>query len=405
MTILVVDNSAADRQFCRRLLEERYGRDLELHEAANGLKALKLCDAKPPDCIFLDSQLPDLTPVEFLTHIQPAAPAGSPGAGITAFAVVILTRRGDERVAVDAIRAGAQDFLVKDFMTSETLHLAVTKATEKIALIRALQDERDRLAASLAEKEVLLQEVHHRVKNNLQVIVSLLRMQALNIRDESAARALRDSRNRVESMALIHEQLYQSNDLREVDLPSQITTLTASLIQSYAVDPARITWRVSIEPMRLAVDRAIPVGLILNELISNALQHAFPDARRGVLTISGGPRGEEVVLEVRDDGVGLPARIRPESAQSLGLQIIRVLTRQVKGSLEWAIGPTGNADQPADRTDSAAGVRKPGTAVRLTFPSGSSIPPNPPSYEVPGPGSTPKENHGNKKIQTAGGGR
>ena len=214
--------------------------------------------------------------------------------------------------------------------------MAVRKATEKVSLIRALQGERDRLTRSLAEKEILIQEVHHRVKNNLAVIASLLRLQATALADDRLSSALRDSQNRVESMALIHEQLYANADLREVNLAQHASLLAGGLFHSYGIDAARISWRVALEPLRLGVDQAIPLGLILNELVSNALKHAFPDGRCGELVIEGGRDGRIIYLTVRDDGIGVPPGVERVRPNSLGMQIIQILTRQLKGTFEVA---------------------------------------------------------------------
>jgi FixJ family two-component response regulator len=209
----MVDDSAADRKRCRVLLEEQHGSGLEFIEAPDAAHGLDLCRAAPPDCVLLDYQLSGMTGLEFLGHLTRDAPAG-----VLTFAVVMLTGVASEQVAIQAMKNGAQDYLVKDRLTAEALSSAVKNATEKVALIRALKTEHDRLAASLAEKDTLLKEVHHRVKNNLQVIASLLRLQADGIGDRRLTVALRESQNRVESMALIHEQLYEAEDLREVDL-------------------------------------------------------------------------------------------------------------------------------------------------------------------------------------------
>jgi two-component sensor histidine kinase len=200
-----------------------------------------------------------------------------------------------------------------------------------------IEEDRARLARSLAEKDVLLKEVHHRVKNNLQIIASLLRMQAQSSQNPELAAALRDSQNRVESMALIHEQLYESGDLREVDVAHNTSMLISHLLHSFGIDPARVTGRVSIQPFLLNVVQAIPVGLILNELISNALKHAFPDTRQGSIVVEGRTDRGAVHLSVRDDGVGLPPGFDVEKTEgSLGLRIVSILVRQLKGSLHVA---------------------------------------------------------------------
>ena len=346
----MVDDSAADRKLCRVLLEERHGSGLEFIEARDAAQGLDLCRTSSPDCVLLDYKLTDMTGLEFLSHLTRGEPADLP-----AFAVVMLTSVASEQVAVQAMKGGAQDYLVKDGVTAEGLSSAVKKATEKVGLIRSLKTERDllavshaelavshaelaaslaELAASLTEKDALLKEVHHRVKNNLQVIASLLRLQADGIGDPRVTVALRESQNRVESMALIHEQLYETEDLQEVDLARHASLLASNLVHSYAVDEGRISWKVSVDAMPLTVDRAIPAGLILNELISNAFKHAFPGGRKGFLSIEGRRRNGAVVLEVRDDGVGMSQDAGRARPKSLGLEIVAILTRQLKGTFE-----------------------------------------------------------------------
>jgi len=206
--------------------------------------------------------------------------------------------------------------------------------------------ERDRLVRSLAEKEVLLKEVQHRVKNNLQVITSLLRMQEENTKYPQVAAALRECQHRVESMALIHEQLYESEDLRVIDIAANANLLLSNLLHSFGVDPARITGRVAIEPLLLGVDQAIPANLILNELISNALKHAFPGARTGAIVVDGHVANGDVHLSVRDDGIGIP----DDLVIANGLRIVTILARQLKGALTY------------DRSS--------GTVFRVCFPKG-----------------------------------
>jgi two-component sensor histidine kinase len=274
-----------------------------------------------------------MTGLEFLTRLHSADPAVEPEC-----AVVMLTGTVSEQIAVDAMKAGAQDYLVKDCISADGLKRAVEKAVEKVGLIRALKSERDRLARSLAEKEILLKEVHHRVKNNLQVIVSLLRLQASQHSDEHIVSPLRESQHRIESMALIHEKLYETDDLREVNLAQHASLLASNLFQSYGAENGRITWRLSLDPLPLGVDQAIPAGLILNELISNALKHAFPNDRAGCISIGGGRRGELVILEVRDNGVGIPPGLASRKPKSLGLEIVNILTRQLKGTFDVESG-------------------------------------------------------------------
>ncbi|MCB1021275.1 MAG: PAS domain S-box protein [Acidobacteria bacterium] len=199
-----------------------------------------------------------------------------------------------------------------------------------------------RLLEALAEKEILLREVHHRVKNNLQVISSLLNLQARATSDEELARAFEESQNRVQSMALIHEQLYEAHDLTDVDFPEYIRQLTSRLFRTYQVRGDRIQLKTTISDVRIGVDLAVPCGLILNELISNSLKHAFPDAREGSIEIRlERMHDASVVLTVADDGVGLPPDVGFWSTKTLGLRLVRSLVRQIDGEIDLA-GPPGS---------------------------------------------------------------
>jgi two-component sensor histidine kinase/CheY-like chemotaxis protein len=323
MKVVMIDDSAGDRRLCRMLLEETYGPCLEFWEADAGRSGLDVCRTVTPDCILLDHQLPDMTSLEFLTCLRTCDPGP---------AVVMFTGLASEQAAVDAIKSGAQDYLAKERLTAQTLHSAVEKGTEKVALIRTLKEERDRLAHSLAEKEILLKEVHHRVKNNLQIVASLLRLQAKGAGD--LAQVLTASQHRVESMALIHEQLYDTDNLRDVDLAKQISALSDNLFASFGIDRARISLHLSVEAISLGVDHVVPLSLILNELISNALKHGFPGGRTGSIWIEGGQAAGMLTLAVRDDGVGVPENVEYKKPKSLGLEIVGILTKQLKGTLD-----------------------------------------------------------------------
>jgi len=212
------------------------------------------------------------------------------------------------------------------------------------------------LDQSLAEKDILLNEVHHRVNNNLAVIGSLLRMQAEAFPDDQVADALRGSQLRVESMALIHAHLYDSVDWRAVNFSSYATVLAENLFRAYGVDQSRIHLRVEIGPLELGVDKAIPAGLILNELISNALKHAFPEGRPGLLFIEGKLHNGQVELSIQDDGVGM-GRFAAQTAEprrkSLGMKIMHILCHQLKGTFE----PPRESGEPGS-----------GSIFRLSFP-------------------------------------
>jgi PAS domain S-box-containing protein len=191
------------------------------------------------------------------------------------------------------------------------------------------------LRESLLEKEVLLKEVHHRVKNNLQVVSSLLSLQAEQILDLQAREVFRESQNRVKSMALIHERLYRSQDLANVDFGEYVRNLASSLVNSYRTSVPKVECEICVVPVSLEIDVAIPCGLILNELLSNALKHAFPDGREGSIVVRLEQAGEETLrLSVCDNGVGLPEGFDIRKALSLGYQLVELLADQVRGTLE-----------------------------------------------------------------------
>ncbi len=190
------------------------------------------------------------------------------------------------------------------------------------------------LRTSLEEKEILLREVHHRVKNNLQVVVSLLNLQSQNVPDERVREIFKESRNRIRSMALVHERLYQSSDLSHVDFAEYLRRLTTHLFHSYGLDAGRIELEVDAGDVRLDVNTAVPLGLIINELVSNAIKHAFPDGRRGKIAVGLKPlEGGRFRLAVSDDGAGFPEGVDFRNTESLGMQIVTMLAEQLEGKL------------------------------------------------------------------------
>ena len=189
------------------------------------------------------------------------------------------------------------------------------------------------LRASLHEKEMLLKEVHHRVKNNMQVVSSLLSLQASAAHEPIVQALLRDSQNRVKTMALIHEQLYQAENLARIDFAHFLRCLTTGLVESYGLQRGRVKVQIEADSVWLGVDTAIPCGLIVNELVTNSLKHAFPDNRKGTIRVTMRRDGGQVVLCVADNGVGLPAGFDLHTTESLGLQLVMTLVDQVEGSL------------------------------------------------------------------------
>ena len=197
----------------------------------------------------------------------------------------------------------------------------------------------DTVQATLREKEILLREIHHRVKNNMQVISSLFNLEAGHITAENARRVLKEGQLRIRSMALVHEKLYQSRDLSKIDFADYLRSLAAHLFHFFRVEAGRIRLETKLEPIQLNINSAVPCGLLVNELVSNALKHAFPGDRKG--TVEVGLRRREdgnVELRVADDGVGLPGTLDFRRTESLGLQIVALLVNQLDGTIELGKG-------------------------------------------------------------------
>jgi PAS domain S-box-containing protein len=192
----------------------------------------------------------------------------------------------------------------------------------------------DQLKTSLHEKEVLLREIHHRVKNNLQIIISLLYLQASKTENPGFSEALMESQTRVRSMALIHEKLYQSDNLSSIDFEGYLKNLVANLMVSYGVDRSRVRINIAVADLPMTINTAIPLGLIMNELVSNALKYAFPEGSSGEVSIRGSMEGDTILLRVRDTGRGIPENFDWKHAESLGLNLVQMLIRQLKGTID-----------------------------------------------------------------------
>lgn len=191
----------------------------------------------------------------------------------------------------------------------------------------------EKITASLEEKNVLLQEIHHRVKNNLQVISSLLSLQSNQVENEEVAGILRDSRNRVRSIALVHETLYSSKNLARIETGNYIRSLVQYAIESFGDRAKRVSFRYAIEDQSIGINQAIPCGLILNELVTNSIKHAFPGDASGEIFIElSRLEDSRIRLVVGDTGVGMPETQQTQASDSLGLQIVRTLVKQLNGS-------------------------------------------------------------------------
>jgi two-component sensor histidine kinase len=223
----------------------------------------------------------------------------------------------------EGVRFGQEDKEILSFVSGQTA----------MAIRRKHQE--GQIKESLREKEVLLQEVHHRVKNNMQIISSLLNLQAGQTKDGDFIRMVKDSQSRIRSIALVHEKLYRSRDFTNINFSDYAESLAVHLFQFNQVDSNLVRLQTKLEDVFLDIQTAIPCGLILNELVTNALKHAFPDAIGGEIMVELRPLKQNAFeMIVRDNGVGIPESLDVGNTATLGLQIVATLVRQIEGSME-----------------------------------------------------------------------
>jgi two-component sensor histidine kinase/DNA-binding response OmpR family regulator len=364
--ILLVEDEEHYAYVVSRYFESRNG-EFSITVAESIKAARDRLKESRPDLIITDLKLPDGNGTELLydNSIKNEIP------------IVVVTGWGDEQAAVHAMKQGALDYIVKSQDTiKEMPHIAERALREwnhinqrrlaEEALQNANEDLEKRIhertaelqsvnevlkseiikrkriekkiKASLDEKELLLKEIHHRVKNNLQFICSLLSLKSQQFEDEQIRGIFNECRDRVRSMALIHEKMMSSRDFGNVDFPEYIKDLTNSLYRSFKIDPEDIILNVNVEDMALGIDLAIPFGLIINELVSNSLKYAFPPSRKikGRIDITLRTNSDgEIELNFWDNGVGIPKDLDIKTTKTLGLRLVTILIEdQLMGKCE-----------------------------------------------------------------------
>jgi two-component sensor histidine kinase len=276
-----------------------------------------------PDVILADHSLPHFDGISALEITKNTSP-------FTPF-IFVSGKIGNE-FAVDMLKNGAKDYVFKNNLTK--LVPAIKRVITERDELEELKNSRNQLQEALEEKEMLLKEIHHRVKNNLMIISNLLELQSYYIKDKADLNVFRDSKTRADSMALIHEKLYQSTDLKRINFREYIHSLAFDIFDTYNIAPDRIKLVINVENIILDVNTAIPLGLIINELLTNSLKYAFPDDKKGIITIIFSKTDNIFTLIIKDNGIGLKHGIDFRNTDSLGLEIVNNLTRQIDGNVE-----------------------------------------------------------------------
>ena len=309
--------------------------DYRLFRARSADEALLALVREEFAVIVLDVRMPDLSGYELAQLIK--------GRKRTQHVPIIFLTAyyGEDEDVLQGYGAGAVDYLSKPVnplilrskvaVLVDLFRKTRTLETMNRAMEAEIEERLAQLKASLHEKDTLLREVHHRVKNNLQIVSSLIDLQAARQKSRDVQALFRDARDRVRSMALVHEKLYQSEDLAQTELGTYTKNLMKELFQAHGEVSSKIRLNMQLEPVRLPVDRAIPCGLILNELATNSLKHAFIGRQEGLIEIcltSIGNRSVRLVFQ--DDGKGFPSGFNWHATESLGLRLVRMLSEQLE---------------------------------------------------------------------------
>jgi two-component sensor histidine kinase len=327
-TLLYID----DDEVLARLVDRGLTRlGFKVVHAASGQDGLDRLKAGDIDVIALDQYMPGLDGLETLERILAIANAPP---------VVFVTAAQDSGIAVTALKAGAADYLVKDLQGDfiPLLQVAVNGALRQASIQKARDDaeaevhaSRDRYAALAAEREVLLREVNHRVGNSLQIIASLLHLQASSASQDDVKAALTNAMGRVAAVAQVHRRLYTSHDLKNVLLNQYLDALLEDLRRSAEGNRmSRLTLKA--EPVEIDPDRAVAIGIIVNELVMNAVKYAYPDGA-GPIHVELHAQGDDLTMSITDDGVGLNAKTDPRST-GMGQRIVTAMAAKLEASVE-----------------------------------------------------------------------
>ncbi|VVS97089.1 Two-component system sensor histidine kinase/response regulator [Sphingomonas sp. EC-HK361] len=322
-SILYIDDDAGLRRLAQRALTRR-GYRVTLAE--DGAAGLALAGAERFDLVAVDHYMPGLDGLETLQRLRALPDPPS---------VVYVTGSEEGRIAIAALRAGAADYVVKtvgdDFF--DLLAAAFEQVRARDLLERQALLVEDQLRASNARLEALLSEVNHRVANSLQLVSAILRMQSNAIDDDAARLAIEDSQRRITAIAQVHRRLYTAGDVEGVDMCEYLTALVDELRATWSSDEAPRALTLAAEPIRLATDRAVSLGVIVTELVSNACKYAYPDGS-GEVRVALRREGQDFALAVEDDGIGMTADAAPRGT-GVGTKLIRAMAQSLQSAVEY----------------------------------------------------------------------
>jgi len=347
--ILFVEDDSIDQIAIKRMTGEKdFPFDSDV--AVSVSMARELISENDYAVVVLDYLLGDGTAFDLLGAVR-----GAP--------IIIVTGIGDEEIAVKAMKAGAYDYIVKDHdghylktlpvtidnvLKRHRTEIELTRYREHLELLVRVRTEdlqkeieerkkaENQVRKSLIEKEHLMREVHHRVKNNMQIVSSILSLQSNELGNSTSREAdiIRKGENRIRSMALVHDSLYEADDFSRVDFKLYICNLINHIRDCYMINDTDIMMDIDVEDVPLSINKAIPCAQIINELVTNSIQYAFPGGRKGRIAVSLKKRAEGFRLTVSDNGIGIEDTRPGVSGSSIGLQLAEALTAQLQGAIE-----------------------------------------------------------------------
>ena len=323
--VLYIDDDEGLRRLAKRNLERR---GYEVVTAADGSEGVVMAAAEPYDVITLDHYMPGMDGLATLAALKELRSTPP---------VVYVTGSEESSIAVAALKAGASDYVVKsvgeDFY--DLLERAFGSAFAQQELRRGKEEAEAALRASNERLETLLREVNHRVSNSLQLVSAFVAMQSRSLPDEAAREALMDTERRIQAIAQVHRRLYTGSDVESVDMQDYLAALVGELQETWSTPDAPRLLTLTAEPMRLKTDKAVSLGVIVNELVSNACKYAYEGAERGEVRIAFGRDGEEhFLLRIEDDGCGLPADGKPRGT-GLGSRVITAMAASLSSRVEY----------------------------------------------------------------------